>query len=96
MKEIKFKREIIKIVEIYLSEAKIYLFGSYARGDNQWGSDIDIALDVGRKITLKELRDIQRLISALPMAQKVDVVCMHRIPEKMKENILREGIVWKS
>lgn len=96
MDEISFKREIIKIVEIYLPEAKIYLFGSYARGDNKWGSDIDIALDAGRKLTLKELRDVKRLISALPMAQTVDVVCMHRIPEKMKANILREGVLWKS
>lgn len=92
---IKFKDEIIKIIEIFLPTAKIYLFGSYARGENRPGSDIDIALDAGRELTLKELSMVKNLISALPMAPTVDVVCMHRIPPTMKEIILKEGVVWK-
>lgn len=96
MNEIKYKNDIIKIIEIYFPDAKIYLFGSYARGDNRAGSDIDLAIDAGRRLTLEELRNPKRLIDALPMAQTFDLVCMHRIPDKMRENILREGVMWKS
>jgi predicted nucleotidyltransferase len=95
MTQVPYKDIMIKIIEIFFPDAKIYLFGSYARGDNRAGSDIDIAIDVGRKLTLDELSMIKSLISALPMAQKVDVVCMHRIPEKMKDIILRDGKLWK-
>lgn len=93
---IKFQEEMIKIIGIFFPQAKIYLFGSYARGTNKPGSDIDIAIDNEKKLTIHELSLIKNLISALPMAQTVDVVCMHTIPEKMKEIILKEGIIWKS
>jgi predicted nucleotidyltransferase len=95
MEEIKYKDVIIKIIEIYFPTAKIYLFGSYARGTNQWGSDIDIAIDVGRPLTLFELQDPARLIDALPMAQKVDLVDLNRVPDKMRQAILQEGVPWK-
>jgi len=95
MDEIKYKDLMIKIIEMFFPEAKIYLFGSYARGDNRWGSDIDIAIDAGRKLTLREKGMISSQLAALPMAQTVDVVCMHCIPEQMKQTILREGVVWK-
>lgn len=96
MNEFKFKREIIKIIEIYFPNAKIYLFGSYARGDNRPGSDLDIAIDAGRPLTLQEIANPKRLIEALPMAQTVDVVCLHSIPAEMRSAILKEGILWKN
>ena len=37
-----YKIKIIKIVEIFFPHAKIFLFGSYARGDYSTQSDIDI------------------------------------------------------
>ncbi len=60
------------------------------------GSDIDIAVDIGRKMTIREIQDPWRLIDALSIPQTVDIVDMHRIPETMKQVILKEGIVWKS
>lgn len=95
MSEIRYKDLMIKIVEMFFPDAKIYLFGSYARGDNRAGSDIDIAIDAGRQLTLEELSMVSNQIAALPMSQTVDVVCMHRIPQEMKQNILREGVLWK-
>lgn len=92
----KTKEFIIKIVEMFHPDAKIYLFGSYARGTMRQGSDIDIAVDIGRKMTIREIQDPWRLIDALSIPQTVDIVDMHRIPETMKQVILKEGIVWKS
>lgn len=71
------------------------LFGSRARGDFKDNSYVDLALDIGREIEPEELAQVQNLIEALNIPQMVDVVDMHRIPAKLKENILREGVIWK-
>lgn len=96
MQEVPHKEEMIKIIEIYFPQAKIYLFGSYAQGTHTPGSDIDIAIDIGRRLSLKELQNPARLLEALPIAQKIDLVDMNRIPDAMRNAILKEGIAWKN
>lgn len=96
MDEIKYKDTMIKIIHMFLPKAKIYLFGSYAQGTNRPGSDIDIAVDNGKQLTLEELKNIKRLIDALPISQKVDVVDLNRVPVEMRDAILRDGIIWKN
>ena len=83
-----------RLIEEYDPD-KIILFGSRARGNFRSNSDIDLALDAGRKLELEELGQIQNLIEALNIPQMVDIADMHRVPSTLKENILREGIVWK-
>ncbi len=95
MSDVKRKNEMIKIIEIYFPEAKIYLFGSYARGDNRQGSDIDLAIDAGRSLMLGEISTPRELLNALPIAQTIDLVDFQSIPEEMRSIILREGIRWK-
>jgi len=95
MGEIRQKDMIIKIIAMLIPEARIYLFGSYARQQPKIGSDIDIAVDASRRLTLAELKNAIRLIGALPIAQRVDVVDFHRVPEGMRKSILAEGILWK-
>jgi hypothetical protein len=36
------------------------------------------------------------MIDALNIPQKVDIIDFQRAPQPLKENILGEGIVWKS
>jgi uncharacterized protein len=95
MDEIKYKDVMIKIIEIFFPHAKVYLFGSYARGTNKPGSDIDIAIDAGRRLTLQELQLPALLLDALPMSQKIDLVDVNRVPPEMYQAILREGVAWK-
>ena len=94
MAELEHKSSIIKIIKAFYPQAHIYLFGSYARNTAQQGSDIDIAIDTGKRLTLHEYQFLWNLLDALPTVQKIDLVDMHRIPEKMRDNILREGIEW--
>jgi len=89
------KETIIRLITALFPNVKIYLFGSYARGEQRETSDIDLAFDIGRPLTTKELSRIMDIIQALNIPDKVDVVDMHRIPEDFKNVILREGIVWK-
>jgi predicted nucleotidyltransferase len=95
MVHVVFKEKIIKIIEIFFPEAKMYLFGSRARGDNTERSDIDIAIDAGRPMSLTEKGQILSMIDALNMPQKTDIVDWHRAPEALKNSILKEGVLWK-
>ncbi len=89
------KEQIIKVIEIFFPEAKVYLFGSRARGDNSETSDIDIAIDAKNPLSMTQKGQIVSMIDALNIPQKIDVVDFNRIPNALKENIMKEGIVWK-
>jgi len=89
------KESIIKIITAFYPDAKIYLFGSYARGTAKQGSDIDIAIDTGKRLNLHEWQFLWNLLDALPTVQKIDLVDMYRIPDAMRESILTEGVAWK-
>ena len=89
------KETIIRLITALFPDVKIYLFGSYARGEERETSDIDLAFDIGRKLTTKELSRVINIIEALNIPDKVDVVDMHSIPEDFKNVILKEGVVWK-
>lgn len=86
---------IIKLLEVLFPTAKIILFGSRARGTHTERSDIDIAIDLGRKMTIEEIGLAKNVLAGLFIAQTIDIVCMHRISDAMKEQIMKEGIVWK-
>lgn len=86
------KEKIIKVIEIFFPTAKVYLFGSRARGDNTERSDIDLAIDAGKPMTMTEKGQIMTMIDALNMPQKTDVVDFNRAPQALKDNILKEGI----
>lgn len=92
---IKHKDRIITIINMFFPKAKIYLFGSYARGDFTRSSDVDIAIDNGEAISLVEKAQIAHMIDVLNLTQNVDVVDFQSIPLSLQEKILKEGIVWK-
>jgi len=90
-----YQTKIIKVIEIFFPNAKIYFFGSRARGDFDERSDFDIAIDIGQRMPITQRGQIMSMIDALNIIQKVDIVDFHAIPEKMQKIILTEGIVWK-
>lgn len=95
MAELEHKSNIIKIITAFYPDAKIYLFGSYAKGTARQGSDIDIAIDTGKRLNLHERQFLWNLLDALPTVQNIDLIDMHAIPNDMKEEILTKGVIWK-
>ena len=90
------KDKIIKIIEMFHPQAKIYLFGSRAKGNYTTTSDLDIAIDAGVAMPLIDKAKIFSMIDVLNMPQKTDVVDFHRVPLALQENILKHGILWKN
>lgn len=92
---IKHKDRIISIISMFCPHAKIYLFGSYARGDYSRSSDIDIAIDNGEPISLVEMAQMAHMIDVLNLIQKVEVIDFRSVPLLLQQKILKEGIAWK-
>jgi len=87
---------MIQLLTVLFPLATIYLFGSRARGDHTDRSDIDIAIDLGREMEIREIAKARGVLEGLNLPWKIDVVDMHSISAAMKGFILKEGIVWKN
>lgn len=91
----KYKNIIMTIIEKYLPNAKIILYGSRARGDFKEGSDIDVALDMGTKIDNSLIYKIMGDLEDSDLPIFFDIVDFTKMSEDMKKNILKDGVVWK-
>lgn len=90
-----YKKSVLKAIDYHFPTAKVILFGSRARGTNQPGADVDVAIDIGKPIELAEMSRMRGTFENLPIPLEVDVVDMYNIPDVLKNAILKEGIVWK-
>ena len=91
------KQKIVGLIGVLLPNAKIYLFGSRARGDHSERSDIDLALDTGEKIERSLVGEIRDVLEATNIINSMDVVDLNgAISPMMREAILKERVLWKA
>lgn len=95
MLEERYKEKLLRALDYHFPGARIYLFGSRATGSAKPTADIDIAVDMGEEIDYLEIDRAWRTIDGLNIPYKVDLVDLQSVPEKMKQDILSEGILWK-
>jgi len=88
------KDKIIGILKVLFPEAKIYLYGSRARGEQQEFSDIDLAIDAGAPIALYDMNEAKSLLAETNIVYNFDLVDMHNIPDALCERINKEAILW--
>ena len=72
----------IKVVEI---------FGSYARGEQQSGSDIDLLIEICKPISLLELVGAEMYLSEI-LGVKVELVPKRSVREEARKTISREAV----
>lgn len=87
------KEKIIAIIKKYLPDCTIYLFGSRARNDHAHNSDIDLALDAGKKLN-GYLIDIYDEFEKARVSLKVDIIDMSTASDEMREKIERDKELW--
>lgn len=92
----KSKQKIIAIISALIPDAKIYLYGSRARGTAHEWSDIDIALDANHALFRSDIGELNEIMASLSIPHKVSIVDIHAIPETLKNAILRDKVIWKS
>lgn len=92
----KYKTRLIELISKHLPDAKIYLYGSRARGDHSPLSDIDVAVDMhGIPADKYKMAHISLSLEDLNIPLGIDVVDFNLVSESMRESIKKEGIVWK-
>jgi hypothetical protein len=72
-------------------QAKIYLFGSRAKGTNANGSDIDIAILGKERIDDLLFLRIKEEVKAIPTLRKIDLVDLNRSAASFKKAVLSHG-----
>jgi len=78
-------------------KAKIYIFGSFARGRQNFTSDIDVGIlfepdgeDSRFKISL-----LREKFENSNIPQKVDVVNLNDVSEDFKKEVFKDAVLWK-
>lgn len=92
----KYKKELIAVIHKHVPNCAIYLFGSRATDSEYSGSDIDIALDAGAAIDNKKLLAIQLDFEQTTIPMELDLVDLSTAPNELKNDIVREGVLWKN
>ncbi|MFH1744804.1 MAG: nucleotidyltransferase family protein [bacterium] len=88
IKEIQFK--IIPILKKH-EVRKSSIFGSFARGDNNKDSDIDMLVDLKDGKTLLDLIGLEMELEK-KVKRKIDLLTYNSINPLLKKNILRDEV----
>lgn len=89
------REKIIGLIKALLPSAKIYLFGSRARGTHSQFSDIDSAVDAAQELSLLALDELKSILAASNLLYRIDVVDFCVVAEDMQRTIVCEGILWR-
>jgi predicted nucleotidyltransferase len=74
--------------------ARVWLFGSRARGAGGRGSDIDVAFLPARPLPPGLLQEIRETLEESLILYPVDLVDLTSADPGLREKVLREGIPW--
>jgi predicted nucleotidyltransferase len=92
-------RPVIKILKNLEDEIKkrykaeiIGIFGSYVRGEQKRGSDIDIIVKFDKGATLFDVVGLSLFLEEKLKIKKVDIVPKDAVREELKEEIFKEVI----
>jgi hypothetical protein len=74
--------------------ARVYVFGSQARGDAWRGSDIDIAIDAGEPLPQELLAELAGALEESDILPRVDLVDLSSAGPSLRRRVREEGILW--
>lgn len=75
-------------------DCQVYLFGSWARGEEVRSSDIDIAIDHTGGITPDIMAELAEALEESTIPYKVDVVDLAGSGIFLADKVKKEGIAW--
>lgn len=73
----------------------VYLFGSWARGEEKRTSDIDVGILPNEELSTAKWVELLDRIEESLVPYNVDMVDLSRANPVILEKVKREGIVWK-
>lgn len=75
---------------------RIFLFGSWAKGTQHHSSDVDIAVEYKEKYNPRKIASLRDDLEESTIPYRVDVVDMREASLSLKQEILKDGILWKN
>lgn len=72
---------------------KLYIFGSFARGEALPYSDLDIALETEKEMYETQIRKIKYEIDNIKTLKKIDFIYLNKSSEDMKNLVKKEGVL---
>jgi predicted nucleotidyltransferase len=87
------RRLVLQILRSNLPPAaQVWVFGSRATGRARRYSDLDLAIDAGRALTLDEAASLADAFSESDLSYRVDVVDWRAIDDRFRQIIAQEGV----
>ena len=72
--------------------AKVWVFGSRANGRARRYSDLDLAIDAGRRLTFDEMARLSEAFSDSDLPYRVDLIDWHNIDDRWRQAIATERV----
>ena len=88
-------QQVKAVVEPVIEQAdvRVYLFGSWARGEERVTSDIDLAIE-GEDVSRLAMQ-VREALEESDIPYRVDVVNLMEASPALIANVRKEGILWK-
>src|SRR5207245_1134166 len=87
------RRLVLQILRAHLPQnAKAWVFGSRATGRARRYSDLDLAIDAGRKLTLDEIARLAEAFSDSNLPYRVDLIDWYEIDDRWRQIIVAERV----
>src|SRR5271155_6120617 len=87
------RRLVLSILRANLPQTtKVWVFGSRATGRARRYSDLDLAIDAGRRLTLDEIARLTEAFSDSDLPYRVDLVDWHDIDDRWQKIIVGERV----
>jgi predicted nucleotidyltransferase len=84
---------VLDILHVHLpASAKVWVFGSRVTGRTRRYSDLDLAIDAGRRLTLDEIATLAEAFSDSDLPYKVDLVDWQNLDDRWREKIMAERL----
>jgi len=74
--------------------AKVWLFGSQATGQARLHSDIDVAILPLESLPSLTFARIREALEESDVIRTVDVVDLSEADEKLRQRVMKEGVLW--
>ena len=87
------RRLVLDILEAQLPlGSRAWVFGSRATGRERRYSDLDLAIDAGRRLSLDETGRLAEAFGDSDLPYRVDVVDWHALDERFRQRIATECV----
>ena len=82
--------------ELQGENASVFLFGSWARGEQRRSSDVDVAIEYHGRSNRQKIARLREALGESTIPYRVDVVDMQEASAALAKEIRKDGIVWKA